>query len=113
MATVADLTFAEISAKITDSALKTWWDAIDPLPNGVATAEMFAKLLQSSYIAQTAKNAAANPAPVAGEALNAYPSPTTGTVQTDSASGVQFYNATYAVNIVAAVDLNTTTPARV
>lgn len=112
MASVPDLTLAEISAKISDSALKTWWDAIGALPAGVGAAEMFAKVLQASYVAQVAKNAAASPAPVVGEALNAYPSPTTGTVQTDSTSGVQFYNATYGVNIIAAVDLNTTTPAR-
>ncbi|MBW4425320.1 MAG: hypothetical protein KME50_12940 [Nostoc desertorum CM1-VF14] len=113
MAAVTDLTFAEISAKISDTALKTWWDGLDPLPAGIETAEMFAKLLQASYTAQVAKNTSATPALVAGEALNAYPAPTTGTVQTDAASGLQFYNASYGVNIVAAVDLNTTTPARV
>ncbi|MEH2170794.1 MAG: hypothetical protein V7K41_29915 [Nostoc sp.] len=113
MAVVADLTFPEISAKITDSALKTWWDGIDPLPSSVATAEMFAKLLQASYTAQVAKNTATTPTPTVGEALNAYPAPTTGTVQTEPTSGLQFYNASYGVNIVAAVDLNTTTPARV
>ncbi|MBH8553399.1 hypothetical protein I8751_13645 [Nostocaceae cyanobacterium CENA357] len=111
MAAVADLTFAEISAKITDSSLKTWFDAIAPLPSGVDTAEMFAKLLQAAYVAQVAKNTAA--APVVGEALNAYPAPTTGTVQTDTTSGLQFYNATYGVQIVASVDLNTTTPSYV
>lgn len=111
MAAVADLTFAEISTKITDSALKTWWDGIDPLPSGVGTAEMLAKVLQAAYVAQVAKNTTASPA--TGEALNAYPSPTTGTVQTDPANGIQFYRATYGVNIVAAVDLNTTTPAHV
>lgn len=112
MAAVPDLTFAEISVKITDSDLKTWWDGIDALPNGLDTAEMFAKLLQAAYVAQVAKNAAAGNL-VAGDALNAYPSPTTGTVQTDTGTGIQFYNATYGVNIVAAVDLNTTAPARV
>ncbi|PHJ54505.1 hypothetical protein VF06_37445 [Nostoc linckia z4] len=112
MANVADLTFAEISAKISDSSLKTWWDDIDALPNGIDTAEMFAKLLQAAYVAQVAKNVAAGNL-VVGEALNAYPAPTTGTVQTITTSGLQFYNATYGVNIVAAVDLNTTTPARV
>jgi hypothetical protein len=113
MAVVADLSFPEISAKITDATLKTWWDSLPALPAGVETAEMFAKLLQASYAAQSVKNTAATPAPTAGEALNAYPAPTTGTVQTDPASGLQFYNASYGVNIVAAVDLNTTTPARV
>lgn len=112
MAVVSDLTFAEISAKITDSSLKAWWDAIPVLPVGIDTAEMFAKLLQASFVAQVAKNTAAVPALVAGEALNAYPSPTTGTVQTEPTTGIQFYNATYGVNIIAAVDLNTTTPAR-
>jgi hypothetical protein len=112
MASVADLTLAEISAKISDPALKTWWDAISALPGTVGTAEMFAKLLQAAYVAQTAKNTAAGTL-ASGEALNAYPSPSTGTVQTDAASGLQYYNATYGVNIIAAVDLNTTTPARV
>jgi hypothetical protein len=111
MAVVADLTFAEISAKITDTSLKAWWDGIDPLPSGVDTAEMFAKLLQSAYVAQVAKNTAAGTL-ATGEALNAYPAPTTGTVQTNAPTGLQFYNATYGVNIIAAVDLNTTTPAR-
>ncbi|MEH2172201.1 hypothetical protein [Nostoc sp.] len=112
MATVSDLTFSEISAKITDSALKTWWDGLDSLPAGVDTAEMFAKLLQAAYTAQVAKNTAAGTL-ATGEALNAYPAPTTGTVQTEPTSGLQFYNASYGVNIVAAVDLNTTAPARV
>ncbi|WP_375501657.1 hypothetical protein [uncultured Nostoc sp.] len=113
MAVVGDLAFSEISSKITDTALKTWWDGLDPLPSGVGTAEMFAKLLQAAYTAQVTKNTGTTPTPTTGEALNAYPAPTTGTVQTDATSGVQYYNATYGVNIVAAVDLNTTTPARV
>jgi hypothetical protein len=113
MAVVSDLSFAEISAKITDPDLKAWWDAIPAAPVGVDTAEMFAKLLQASYAAQVTKNSSMTPAPAPGEALNAYPAPTTGTVQTEPTSGLQFYNATYGVNIVAAVNLDVTTPARV
>ena len=113
MAVVPDLTFSEISAKITDPTLRTWWDSLPSLPGGVDTAEMFAKLLQASFAAQVSKNTSTTPLPAPGEALNAYPSPTTGTVQTDPESGLQFYNASYGVNIIAAVDLNATTPARV
>lgn len=108
MAAVSDLTTAEISAEITDSSLATWWDGLDALPSDVAYSEMFSKLLQAAYVAQTKKNAAAEPA--VGEALNAYPAPTTGNVQTDTASGLQFFNATYSVQVVAAVDLNLTSP---
>lgn len=113
MAVVNDLTFTEISNKITDLDLKTWWFSLPTLPTGIDTAEMFAKLLQAAYLAQIEKNNTTTPLPTAGEALNAYPAPTTGTVQTDATSGIQFFNASYGVNIIAAVDLNTTTPARV
>lgn len=112
MAAVTDLTKAELSARITDTALKTWWDACPVLPGTVGMAELFAKLLNAAYVAQSIKNiAAGDPVPlVAGEALDAYSAPTTGTVVTDASTGELSFAATYSVQTISAADLDTTAP---
>ncbi|HYW20322.1 MAG TPA: hypothetical protein VE956_13630 [Nodularia sp. (in: cyanobacteria)] len=111
MALIPDLTKPEISTEISDTVVQTWWEATPALPIGADTAELFAKILQAAFVAQSKKNAAGTPAP--GEALNAYPAPLTGTVQTDTTTGLQFFNAAYSVQIAAVVDLNVTAPQRV
>lgn len=91
MAVVADLTKAELSAKILDADLKTWWELTPDLPDKLTLAELFSKLLNAAYVAQVAKNAAQNPAPVVGERLSAYPAPTAGAVSIDPGTGIQTF----------------------
>ncbi len=111
MANVADLTKAEVSAQISDTALKTWFDTAPDYDASFGTAELLIKLVQSCYRAQVVKNAAE--APAAGEALNAYPAPVAGTVSFDAATGLQVFEQSITVNAVSAVDSNLTSPARV
>lgn len=111
MAAVEDLTKLELIAKITDEDVADFWTSAPALPAGVTLSELLAKTLQAAAVAQIAKNTAAEPA--VGEALNSYPLPTTGTVQTDTESNFQFFNSTYSLNIQSAVGLDTSTPSYV
>jgi hypothetical protein len=111
MAAVPDLTINELVEKITDEAVADWWGAVDALPSGVSLSELLAKTLQAAAVAQIAKNAAA--APEAGEALNSYPLPTTGTVQTDVENNLQFFESTYTLSVVSNATLDTSVPAYV
>ena len=113
MAATADLTLAEVQAKCTVSAVATYIGNMSALPNGVGLSEFLAIFLQSAAVAQVAKNAANSDATTAGNALNSYPLPTTGTVQTDVTNNIQFYTSSYGLNIVSDTTLNTSVPAYV
>jgi hypothetical protein len=110
MAATADLTLAEVAAKMTDSTLATYVGAMDALPSGVGVSEFLAKFLQAAYVAQEAKNAA-NTGAVAGELLSSYAPPNTSTVRTDLTNNVQLFDAAYTVNVVSAAGLDTSVPA--
>ncbi|MEH1799394.1 MAG: hypothetical protein V7K64_13570 [Nostoc sp.] len=109
MAATADLTLAEVAAKATDSAVATYITGMDALPTGVALAEFLAKFLQACAVAQVAKNAA-NTTAVAGELLDSYPLPTTGTVQTDTTLNIQSFSSTYQLNVESIAGLDTSVP---
>ncbi|MEH1765798.1 MAG: hypothetical protein V7K76_26045 [Nostoc sp.] len=113
MAATADLTLSEVAAKTTVSSVATYISAMSALPTGVGLSEFLAVFLQACAVAQVAKNAANSDASTAGNALNAYPLPTTGTVQTDTTNNIQFYTSTYGLNIVSDTTLNTSVPSYV
>ncbi|WP_138500961.1 hypothetical protein [Nostoc sp. PA-18-2419] len=110
MAATVDLTLAEIAAKIVDSDVADYVSGMDALPNTATMSEFLAKFLQGAALAQIAKNAANNTA-ANGELLNAYPLPTTGTVQTNTTSGLQSFASTYQLNVVSAAGLGTSVAA--
>ncbi|MHC5826273.1 MAG: hypothetical protein ACYT04_63055, partial [Nostoc sp.] len=100
MAATADLTIAQVQAKCTVAAVATYLGNMAALPNGVGLSEFLAIVLQSAAVAQIAANAANSDASTAGNALNSYPLPTTGTVQTDAVNNIQYYTSAYGLNIV-------------
>jgi hypothetical protein len=106
MTATADLNKVELSAKITDAAVKTWWDATPALPSGADMSELFAKLLQAAAVAQIAKNNL-NTTALTGELLNSYPLPTTGTVETDPVLNIQTFDSTYQLNVISVAGLDT------
>jgi hypothetical protein len=110
MTATADLTLAEIAAKITDEDVSDYVAAMSALPAGVGTSEFFAKLLQGAFVAQAAKNAL-NTTAEAGELLDTYSAPVTGTVVTDLENNVQTFTAAYTINVVSSADNNVTVPA--
>ena len=95
MAAVDDLTKTELIAKIDDTALATWWTSAPALPSGIDLSELFVKSLKAAYLAQVTKNASA----AVGERLNSYAAPASGTVQLDTATGIQSYTNTCAVTV--------------
>ncbi|WP_265274146.1 hypothetical protein [Nostoc sp. KVJ3] len=113
MAATADLTLAEVQAKCTTTAVATYIGAMATLPTGIGLSEFLAIFLQSAAVAQVAKNAANSGASTAGNALAAYPLPTTGTVQTDTANNLQYYTSTYQLNVLSDVSLGNTVAAYV
>jgi hypothetical protein len=116
MAAVLDVTKTEISTQlaILDSAVKTWWDSADAYDASFGSSELFIKLATAAYMAQVAKNTAANTATplVAGEALAAYSAPVNGIPVLNVASGLQVYTQTVSVSGLTATDSNATAPAR-
>ena len=113
MAPTPDLTLAQVQAKCTVPAVATYIGAMAALPTGVGLSEFLAIFLQSAAVAQVAANTDNSSATTAGNALNSYPLPTTGTVQTDVVNNIQYYTSSYGLNIVSDTTLNTSVPAYV
>lgn len=98
-----DLTIAEIIAQIpSGDDLKTWWQAIDPLPSDTSVNEFLIKTLKAASDAQRIKNANLP----AGSRVNGYPSPVNGGVTTDAATGMQSFVTTYSVSSRVAINLD-------
>jgi hypothetical protein len=113
MAATADLTLAQVAAKCTNATVTTYINAMSALPTGIGLSEFLAIFLQSAAVAQVAANTANSESSTAGNALNAYSLPVTGTVQTDSVNNLQYYTSAYTLNVVSDVNLNNSVPAYV
>lgn len=110
MAATPDLTLAQVQAKCGNTAVNTYIGTMPTLPTGIGLSEFLAIFLQSAAVAQFAANAANSDSVTAGNALNTYSLPTTGTVQTNTTLNIQYYTSSYAVNVLSDVNLNNTVP---
>ncbi len=117
MSLVPDLTKAEVSTALAkvDPLVQDWWDSADAYDASFTTSELMIKICTALYIAQVAKNTAANtPTPlVAGEALAAYTAPTNSTPTLNVSTGLQSFTQTVSVSGLTATGSNTTVPAYV
>lgn len=117
MAAVPQVTKTEISTQlaILDVAVQTWWDAAPAFDAGFAADELLIKVLTAAYMAQVAKNTAANTATAlnSGEALASFAAPVNGVPVLDLPTGLQIFTQAVTVTGNTSTDSNRTVPSRV
>jgi hypothetical protein len=98
---MADITIAQLAAKVLDPTVQTWWQNAAALPADTEVAEFLSKTLLAAYSAALEANASLT----AGSRIDAYPSPASTTPAVNSA-GVLTSLVTAAIRVRAPISLD-------
>jgi hypothetical protein len=104
METETDITPAELTASITDAALRAWWEKLE-LPANFTVNEFFVKSLEAASIAATLKNETLE----AGKKILGYPPATNGAISRTPGNQLFFPRTTTIVSRVG-VNLDVSIP---
>ncbi len=99
---MADLTIAQIAAKLPAGDVKTWWESAAALPASATVNEFLAKTLKAAHEAQVTENANLE----AGSKIDGYPAPVNGAVALDATTGVMAFRSTLSITTLVPVNFD-------